>query len=367
MPTVADVLRRYGDGYLEQFGAAMPAAHKKVLRAITACRTGRLGTVVYQCASCGTTHAMGRSCGNRHCPTCQQDKAKAWLEAQIDRLLPCPYFLLTFTVPAALRDWVRSHQRIAYAALFEASSAAIKALVSNPKYVGSSRCGFFGVLHTWGRTLEYHPHVHYVVPGGAISEDGSQWLPSRPDFFVPVRALSILFRGKFRAALGRAGLLSEVDPSVWRQDWVVHSQAAGDGQASLKYLAPYVVRVAIGDHRIVSCEDGRVTFSYRKSGSNRPRRMTVDAFEFIRRFLQHVLPGGFQKVRHYGFLSPNGSDSIEAVRRLVTMSYGLVDRRQGDAAAATATGSPIRCPACGAPMEVIGFLPPGAAVVFDTS
>jgi Putative transposase/Transposase zinc-binding domain len=263
MPTVADVLRRYGDGYLERFGAAMPAGHKKVLRAITACRTGRLGTVVYQRASCGTTHAMGRSCGNRHCPTCQQDKTKAWLETQSDRLLPCPYFLLTFTVPAALRDWVRSHQRVAYAALFEASSAAIKTLASNPKYVGSSRCGFFGVLHTWGRTLEYHPHVHYVVPGGALSEDGSQWLPSRPDFFVPVRALSILFRAKFRAALERAGLLSEVDPAVWRQDWVVHSHAAGDGPDSLKYLAPYVFRVAISNQRIVSCEDGRVTFSYR--------------------------------------------------------------------------------------------------------
>jgi hypothetical protein len=240
-------------------------------------------------------------------------------------------------------------------------------LASNPKYVGSSRCGFFGVLHTWGRTLEYHPHVHYVVPGGALSEDGSQWLPSRPDFFVPVRALSILFRAKFRAALGRAGLLSEVDPAVWRQDWVVHSQAAGDGQASLKYLAPYVFRVAISDHRIVSCEDGQVTFSYRKSGSNRPRRMTVDAFEFIRRFLQHVLPGGFQKVRHFGFLSPNGSESIEAVRWLVTLYYGLLYLLRGALPAETATGSPLRCPACGGPMHVIGFLPPGPAVAFDTS
>jgi len=367
MPTVADVLRRYGDGYLEQFGAAIPAEHKKVLRAITACRTGRLGAVVYQCASCGSTHAMGRSCGNRHCPTCQQDKTKAWLETQLDRLLPCPYFLLTFTVPAGLRDWVRSHQRVAYAALFEASSVAIKTLASNPKHLGSSRCGFFGVLHTWGRTLEYHPHVHYVVPGGALSEDGSQWLPSRPDFFVPVRALSILFRAKFRASLDRAGLLSEVDPAVWRQDWVVHSQAAGDGQASLKYLAPYVFRVAISDQRIVSCEDGQVTFSYRKSGSNRPRRMTVDAFEFIRRFLQHVLPSGFQKVRHFGFLSPNGRESIEAVRWLVTLSYGLLYLLRGALPAATAASSPLRCPACGGPMHLIGFLPPGHAVAFDTS
>ncbi len=189
-------------------------------------------------------------------------------------------------------------------ALFEASSAAIKTLAADPKYVGTTQCGFFGVLHTWGRTLDYHPHVHYVVPGGGISEDGSQWLPSRADFFVPVRALSILFRAKFRDALERAGLLSEVDPAVWRQDWVVHSKAVGDGRASLKYLAPYVFRVAISDRRIVACEDGQVTFSYRRSGSNRWRKMTVDAFEFIRRFLQHVLPSGFQKVRHYRLPEP---------------------------------------------------------------
>ena len=207
MPTVADVMRRYGPAYLERFGAAMPAEHKKVLNAMMACRTGQLGMVLYECTSCGHTHVMGRSCGNRHCPTCQQDKTRAWLETQTDRLLPCPYFLLTFTVPAALRDWIRSHQRVAYAALFEASSEAIKTLAADPKHVGAARCGFFGVLHTWGRTLEYHPHVHYVVPGGGLNADGTQWRPSHAHFFVPVRALSILFRAKFRDALKQAGLL----------------------------------------------------------------------------------------------------------------------------------------------------------------
>ena len=142
----------------------------------------------------GRTHILGRSCGNRHCPTCQQDKTKAWLETQTSRLLPCPYFLLTFTIPAGLRDVVRRHQRIAYAALLAASSAAIKELATNPRFFGTARCGFFGVLHTWGRTLEYHPHVHYVVPGGALSDDGTRWVPSRADFFLPVKALSVLFR-----------------------------------------------------------------------------------------------------------------------------------------------------------------------------
>src|SRR5271157_593094 len=310
MPTIADVLRRYGGQYLERFGATMPGEHKKVLHAITACRTGELGTVLYVCQSCGEIHAIGRSCGNRHCPTCQHGKTKAWLEKQTDRLLPCPYFLVTFTLPAELRALARSHQRVIYAALFEASSQALRALAVNPRFLGTDRLGFFGVLHTWGRTLEYHPHVHYVVAGGGISADGSQWLASRADFFVPERALSILFRAKTRAALKRAGLLAAVDPMVWQQDWVVDSKAVGDGQASLKYLAPYVFRVAISDRRIVACEQGKAIFSYRWSGSNRWRKVTVDAFEFIRQFLQHVSPSGSPKVRHFGFLSPNIRESI---------------------------------------------------------
>ena len=314
MPTVADVVRRYGGAYLERFGTTMPAAHKKVLGAIAACRTGELGLVLYRCECCGQIQAMGRSCGDRHCPACQRDKAEAWLEKQTARLLPCPYFLVTFTLPAALREVARSHRRVVYSALFEASSQALRTLAADPRYVGTDRLGIVGVLHTWGRTLDYHPHVHYVVPGGGVSADGGRWLPSRADFLVPVKALSIVFRAKFRDILRREGLLDQVDPTVWSRDWVVHSQAAGDGRQSLRYLAPYVFRVAIGDHRIISCDDGTVTFAYRRVGSNRPRMMTLDAMEFLRRFLQHVLPAGFQKVRHYGFLSPNSATSIEAVR-----------------------------------------------------
>src|SRR4029077_16724922 len=252
------------------------------------------------------------------------------------RLLPCPYFLVTFTLPAELRAVARSHQRAVYSTLFEASSAALRLLAADPKFVGTDRIGFFGVLHTWGRTLEYHPHVHYVVPGGGLSANGSSWLPSRANFFVPVEALSVIFRAKFRDALAREGLLNQVDPAVWRRGsgvdlrdrvdpgvwgrgWVVNSRAAGDGRAALRYLAAYVFHVAIGDHRIVSCDDGKVQFLYPRVGSNRPRRMTLDAMEFLRRFLQHVLPVGFQKVRHYGFLSPNSGTAIEAVRWLVTL------------------------------------------------
>jgi hypothetical protein len=365
MPTVADVVRRYGGAYLEQFGATMPASHKKVLDAIAKCRTGELGMVLYRCECCGQMQAMGRSCGDRHCPACQRDKAEAWLERQTDRLLPCPYFLVTFTLPAALRDVARGHQRVVYSALFEASSEALRALAADPKFVGTDRLGFFGVLHTWGRTLEYHPHVHYVVPGGGLSGDGSRWLPSRADFLVPAKALSIVFRAKFRDILRREGLLNLVDPTVWSRNWVVHSQAAGDGRQSLRYLAPYVFRVAIGDHRIVSCDDGKVTFAYRRVGSNRARKMTLDAMEFLRRFLQHVLPTGFQKVRHYGFLSPNSGTSLEAVRWLITLHNGGVFTLLAMLTAPPAESPELRCPVCGGPMSVLGFVP--APVVFDTS
>jgi hypothetical protein len=367
VPTVADVLRRYGGEYLERFGATMPAEHKKVLRAITACRTGALGAVLYACQSCGRTHTVGRSCGNRHCPTCQRDKTRAWLERQIDRLLPCPHFLVTFTLPAELRALARGHPRVVYAALFEASSEALRTLAADPRFVGTDRLGFFGVLHTWGRTLDYHPHVHYVVPGGGVSADGSCWLPSRADFLVPVQALSIVFRAKFRDILRREGLLDLADPAAWRRDWVVHSQAAGDGRASLHYLAPYVFRVAIGDHRIVSCDDGKVTFTYRRVGSNRPRTMTLEAPELIRRFLQHVLPAGFQKVRHYGFLSPNSGTALEEVRWLVTVHIGAIFVLEAKGAEGSTTTAAPRCPACGGPMSVLGFAPAAVPAVFDTS
>jgi len=358
VPTVADVLRQYGGEYLQRFGDTMPAEHRKVLRAITACRTGELGTVFYTCVSCGKTHAMGRSCGNRHCPTCQQEKARAWLERQTARLLPCPYFLVTFTLPAELRAFVRAHGRVCYAAMFEASSEALKTLAADPKHVGATLPGFFGVLHTWGRTLDYHPHVHYVVPGGGISEDGSHWKPARADFLVPVKALSMLYRAKFRAIMQREQLLDQIDPAVWHKEFVTDCRAVGDGRASLKYLAPYVFRVAISDQRIVSCDRGKVTFLYKKSGSRRWRTMIVDAMEFIRRFLQHVLPSGFQKVRHYGFLHPQCKMPIEAVRWLASLYYDLMFVLVCHVQVVGIQRPKLCCASCGGPLVATGFVSP---------
>ena len=209
--------------------------------------------------------------------------------------------------------------------------------------------------------------MHYVVPGGGLSADGDHWLPSRADFLVPAKALSIVFRAKFRDLLRREGLLTLVNPAVWPRDWVVHARADDDGRESLRYLAPYVFRVAIGDHRIVSCDDGKVTFSYRRVGSNRPRKMTLDAVEFLRRFLQHVLPAGFQKVRHYGFLSPNSRVSLEAVRWLITLHNGGIFTLLAMLSAPPAGPPSLRCSACGGIMTVLGFVPAQVPAVFDTS
>jgi hypothetical protein len=272
--------------------------------------------------------------------------------------LPCPYFLITFTVPAKLRAFMRSHPREAYTALFEASSEALKALAPDPRHIGTTRPGFLGVLHTWGRDLAYHPHVHYIVPGGGLSEDGESWLPSRAQFYLPVRPLSILYRAKFRACMERAGLLNQIDAAVWKHPWVVHSQAVGDGRASLKYLAPYVFRVAISDRRIVSCEEGQVTFTYRKSGTSHWRKMTLTAIEFIRRFLQHVLPRGLQKVRRYGFLSPNSGESIESLQWLVAAHYDFTFLLLSFAIDVGCPPPRVRCSECGQMMIAVVYLPP---------
>jgi hypothetical protein len=254
--------------------------------AILKCRTQEAGIALYECEDCGHSHTMYRSCGNRHCPTCQHHKTREWLESQINRQLPGHHFMLTFTVPESLRRFIRSHQRLAYAALFKASAGAIKKLAADDKHIGGDLPGFFGVLHTWGRTLEYHPHIHYIAPGGALSSKDGAWHPSRADFYLPVRALSKIFRAKFRDEMKAAGLEGEIPVEVWETEWNVNCQAVGASAASLKYLAPYVFKVAIANSRIVKVENRTVTFRYQKPKSSRWRTMALDALEFIRRFLQ---------------------------------------------------------------------------------
>lgn len=361
-PTIGDIFRQYGPAYRAKFAARMSRDQLRAMAMIERCRTGELGGAVYRCAQCEELHSVPRSCGNRHCPGCQGHKSRAWLDAQMVKLLPCPYFMITFTVPASLRRFVRSHPRQCYKALFDASSATLVELAGNPKYVGSGNIGVTGVLHTWGRTLTYHPHVHFIVPGGAIGADGQSWLPSRVNFFVPVKAASPIFRAKFKEAMQKCGLLDQIPPEVWRKAWVVHSRAVGDGRASLKYLAPYVFRVAICNSRIVKVEPGpegagRVTFKYRKSGSKQVRTMTVKAQEFIRRYLQHVLPRGFQKVRHYGFAHPRRKLDREWLVMLVTITLNMVYTLTVGASQPAANKLAFACPSCGGELKCVGFIP----------
>jgi hypothetical protein len=324
MGAINEIFRTFGPEYINRF-PDMPAQHKKVVHAMTDCRSGELGATVYRCTGCGEIHQIDRSCGNRHCPQCQLHKSRLWLQKQLDRVLPTEYFLITFTMPKQIRPFCRANQEAAYGAMFKAASGAIKKLVRDPRHIGTDLPGFSGILHTWGRAIPYHPHLHFIVPAGGISRDRKQWLPARNSFYLPVRPLSRIFRAKFKDAIRKKGLIAATDPEAWRTDWIVHCQQAGNAEAVFKYLAPYVFRVAISDKRIVAVRGRNVTFSYRKVGSNRLRKMTLDAMEFIRRFLQHVLPTGFMKVRHYGFMSPNCSLSVEAIRGMIVIALKKLD------------------------------------------
>jgi len=323
MGIINDIFRTYAPAYLQRYAPTMPIAHKKTIEAICQCRTETYGSVCYQCEDCSHHHRVPAACGNRHCLGCQHRKSQQWLERQLHRQLPGHHFMLTFTVPEPLRAFLRSHQQLGYDALFQASSQAIKTLVRDPRFLNADQAGFFGVLHTWGRQLQYHPHIHYVVPGGALSAEDGAWHASSLAFFLPVKALSRLFRGKFRDLMHTARLLDQIPSESWQQDWNVNCQAVPSAEASIAYLAPYLFKVAISDHRILKVEDRRVSFSYKKIGSARSRTLTLDALEFIRRFLQHVLPTGFMKIRYYGFLSPTAKVPIADLKAKVELAFGF--------------------------------------------
>lgn len=361
MPSVADCLRQHGLAYLETYGQAVPLGHRKVLSAITRCRTGELGGVIYRCQDCGREHWVGRSCGNRHCPTCGFDKTVAWLDKQTRLLLPIEYFLMTFTAPWQLRSVFRANQRVCYDALFHCASQTIRELASNPKWLGTSKIGFFGVLQTWGRDLMvYHPHIHFVVPGGGVSEDGRRWLSTPAGFFFPEACASPIIRGKMRDALTDAGLKDQVDAKIWDQDtwWEVDVKAVGDGHAVLKYLAPYVHRVAISDNRIETCDPHGVTFRYTPTKSKVSTTRTVTGNQFVGGFLQHVLPSGLKKTRYYGWMNASTKMRIDEVRWLVWLYLGWRFCLVGGYAPheKPVERPPIRCVECGGPMRIVAVL-----------
>jgi len=316
-----------------------------------------LGSVLYACddPNCRHRHWAGRSCGNRHCPNCQHDKTARWLKKQTDRLLPVHHFLVTFTVPKELRSVLRRHQRRGYRAIFQAGSGTIRHLAAKPKWLGTSKLGFFGVLHTWGRDpMVYHPHVHFVVPGGGVAEDGSRWLATPENFLFYAPVAQRVYKAKLADELRACGLYDAVPAKAWRGKWVVNIKPVGNGHAVLKYLAPYVHRIALSNKRIIACDARSVTYRYTPSGQRRSKTRTVEGHKFLRGFLQHVLPRGFHKVRYYGWMSPNHRLSVDAVRWLVWLF--LAGTYYLKAAALPEADEPYRgpaCPRCGGTMHVV--------------
>jgi hypothetical protein len=352
MLEVADIFRLHGPDYRAHFGNRMLPSHHRAMQDIEQCRTPSLGGQLYYCAQCNEQRFSYHSCKNRHCPKCQNEQANDWLAEQQSLLLPVTHFLVTFTLPAELRAVARSNQTTIYNLLFRASSAALQQLAQDPRFVGG-RLGMVAVLHTWTRQLLYHPHVHYIVTGGGLTDHG-RWRAARKDFLVPVKALSPIFRAKFRKALKQTELFTQVPPRIWRKDWVVHSEAVGSGQQAFQYLAPYIFRVAISNNRLRKLHNGRVTFSYKESATDQLKHCTVTAEEFIRRFLQHVLPHRFIKVRYYGLLSPAHRQLLLTARQLLSLTTNKLKR---EAVKTTEPLAVLSCPHCGGPLTLLSPLP----------
>jgi hypothetical protein len=377
---VADILRAYGDAYR----ASHPVSPEQaiVLRRLVACRTAALGGHVDSCDACGWVHVSYNSCRDRHCPKCQTTRQVAWLEARLARLLPVAYFHVVFTLPEQLQPLALKNRRVVYDLLFRAASQTLLELAADPRRLGA-QIGFTAVLHTWGQNLLFHPHLHCVVTGGGLSPDGSRWVAGRKDYFLPVRVLGQLFRGKFLAGLkaayqtGKLTLAGSVarlrDPrqfrrlltALYRQRWVVYAKPPfGGAQQVYRYLGRYTHRVAISNARLLACEHGRVTFRYKDYADNqRLKQMTLDAEEFIRRFLLHVLPKGFVRIRHYGLLAGRNVDTkLAACRQLLgTAAENPVADPLADtkpvSAADIVLAECLQCPHCHAPLRRRELLP----------
>lgn len=318
MLEVADIFRLHGAAYRARCGDRLLPSHQRAMQDIAACRTALLGGHLKLCDHCGHKVYTYHSCRNRHCPKCHRHQTERWIEKQRARLLPCFYFLLTFTLPSELRALARAHQKKLYGLLMRGAVAALHKLAHDPRYLGA-RPGCLAVLHTWTRALLYHPHVHLLVTAGGLSPDRTQWIPSKnPKYLVPVEALSVIFRAKMCAALKKARLLEQLPPQVWKKDWVVHCQPAGSGRKVLDYLGRYVFRIAITNSRLERIDNGQVTFRYRDSRSQKLRRVTLPALEFMARFLQHVLPQGCAKVRYYGIWAGSCRKQREQARALLS-------------------------------------------------
>jgi hypothetical protein len=364
---VADVIRRAGNRFLERYRGALTWPQRKVLAAIVRCRTAALGGHRDQCVRCGHQVISYNSCRNRHCPKCQTNAREKWLRARQGELLPVNYFHLVFSVPHLLVPLIWQNKKVLFTLLFEASAATLLEVAADAKHLGA-QIGFLSVLHTWGQTLQPHPHVHCVVPGGGLSPGHERWISSRSHFFLPVKVLSRVFRGKFVAGLQRAfrgkqlafhgeclplaneKAFAEFSRTLFRQDWVVYAKPPfGGPKHVLQYLARYTHRVAISNHRILMVNDSQVTFRWKDyAHHSKQRTMTLSCEEFLRRFLQHVLPQGFPRIRYFGFLANRQR------RELLPLCRNLLARTPQETPQAPTSESAIwECPNCHGPMRVV--------------
>ena len=341
------ILTAHWPGYVAKFGRLIPEEQRAAVRAILRCRTPALGGQRYRCG-CGQEHYAYHSCNHRACPRCGRDDAAAWLEQQRTRLLPVPYFLVTLTVPAELREPIRAAQREWYGALLKAGAGALQDLAAQPKHLGAE-LGITAMLQTWTRDLRYHPHVHLLVPGGGLTADGLRWVRVKdPQFLLPQVKLAARFKGRLKAWLKaqQPELIKAVPAKVWWLKWVADVQPVGSGEAALKYLAHYLCKPPLHESQIETCHQQTVRFRYRESGGAQ-KHSTASVSEFVRRFLQHVLPKGFQRVRHYGWLGAAAKKKRERIA-------ALLDWRAPVPQLSTLNPQPPKCPGCGKVMVLIG-------------
>ena len=370
---VADIFRANGPAWRRANAGHISLGQLKVMSAIERCRTAALGGHVARCEKCAHEHIAYNSCRNRHCPKCQGVAASDWLAARQADLLPVPYFHVVFTVPAPIGDIAYQNKAVVYAILFKAAAETLITIAADPKHLGA-RIGLTSVLHTWGSALTHHPHVHMIVPGGGISLDGERWVSCRPGFFLPVRVLSRLFRRLFldrlRAAhqagrlhsfgdlarlAGRDAFDAHLAP-LRKCEWVVYAKPPfGGPEAVLAYLSRYTHRVAIANSRLVAFDDNGVTFKwkdYRAKGRERYKTMTVGTHEFIRRFLIHVLPSSFHRIRHYGLFANGGRvRNIARARELLRVPAVEIEPADAEECEPAARSQP--CPCCGGRMVIV--------------
>ena len=378
---VADIFRAHGPAWRAR--TALSAGQLKVMSAIEQCRSAALGGHVLRCEGCGEVEIAYNSCRNRHCPKCQGNAARRWLAAREADLLPVQYYHVVFTLPAPISRIAYTNKAVLYALLFDVAAETLRRIAADPKHLGA-QIGATLVLHTWGSALTHHPHVHGIVPGGGLSPDGARWVACRPGFFLPVRVLSRLFRRRFLEELGKAhrngqlrffgdeaGLADPAAFAAWMKplrqcEWVVYAKRPFAGPAAvLAYLSRYTHRVAISNRRLITLDERGVTFrwkDYRATGRTRHKTMTLEADEFMRRFLLHVLPGGFHRIRHYGLLANAvRRENLAKLRELLRVVPNSETPAKPETQARQVQPTFV-CRCCGAAMVVVEILPRSASI-----